>query len=191
MHPLPDRSKPPHLPRAVRILPRRSSLRAGLAAAVALTAIFGWFAGQAHGPLPRPLAWIAIGLSALVAIGSAVRLVVQLPIIEASELGIAIWFHGPYRRPFFAPWSRVRAIVLTRARAADDAPGSVMRDALGIELTQDDRFQLPQHCPNDEVPVEGALRADLVWSSRSVSGSPRRWVELLQQMKSAYAEPAE
>jgi len=141
MHQFLDRSKPAPLPRAVRIFPRRRSLRTGLAAGVALTAVFVWFAGHARGELPRPLAWIAIGLSALVAIGSAVRLLLQLPIIEASELGIAIWFHGPYRRPFFAPWNRVRAIVLTRVRTVDHATGAALRDALGIELIQDHRFQ--------------------------------------------------
>jgi len=165
-------------------------LRAGLAAGVALTAVFVWFAGHARGELPRPVTWIAIGLSALVAIGSGVRLLLQLPIIEASELGIAVWFHGPYRRPFFAPWNRVRAIVLTRVRTADHATGAALRDALGIELIQDDQFHLPQGSSNDEIPVEGAPRADLAWSRRCVSGNLRHWVDLLQRMKSACAEPA-
>jgi hypothetical protein len=176
--------KPADLPRAVRIMPSRSGLWAGLAAGLAAAAVFGWLAPAAPGQVPIALCWIAFGLSALTAIGCGLRLLMQLPIIEASELGIAVWLHGPYRRPFFAPWSRVRAVSLTQVRSADAAPGAAARDALGIELDHNGESRPLQHRPHDELPVDGAARADLAWSSRSISGDLRRWVELLQQMKS-------
>lgn len=176
--------KPEHLPRAVRIMPRRSALWAALATGVVATAVFGWLARTPDGQLSIALCWIASGLSALTAIGFGLRLLLQLPIIEASELGIAIWLHGPYRRPFFAPWSHVKAIALTRVRSADAPAGAAARDALGIELNHERDFQPLQRAANDELLVEGAARADLAWSNHSISGDLQRWVELLQQMKS-------
>jgi len=177
-------SKPSDLPRAVRIMPSRSALWAGLAAGLASAVVFGWLARAPLGQLPIALCWIAFGLSALTATGCAWRRLMQLPIIEASELGIAVWPHGPYRRPFFAPWSRVRAVSLTQVRSAAAAPSAAARDALGIELDHDGESRPLPRSANDELPVDGAARADLVWSSRSISGDLRRWVELLQQMKS-------
>jgi hypothetical protein len=177
------------VPLAVRIMPRRAVLWAGLGAGLASAALLGWLAAHARaGPLSIGLCWVALGLCALIAIRSAVRLLIQLPLIEVSEVGIAVWLHGPYRRPFFAPWSRVRAVALTRVRNADAAPGAATREALGIELIPDQRLQQPL---NDELPIDGAPRADLAWSNRSISGDPRHWVELLQRMKSIYAEPQE
>jgi hypothetical protein len=131
----------------------------------------------------------ALVICALTAIGCGLRLVAQLPIIEASELGIAIWFHGPYRRPFFVPWSRVRAVVLTRVRPANSADRASVRNALGIELIADNHFPGPPQSAGREVPIDGAARADLAWSSRSIGGDVRRWARLLQQMKPAYADP--
>jgi hypothetical protein len=179
----------PDVPRGVRIMPRRSVLWAGLAAGLPSAALFGWLALASVSRFPGELGWIASGLCALIAIRSGLRLLIQLPLIEVSELGIAVWLHGPYRRPFFAPWSRVRAVALTQVRSPDAAPGAATLDALGIELNQDDRYPLLQRSANDEVPIDGALRADLAWSSRSISGDVRHWVELLQQMKSIYADP--
>ena len=167
-------------------MPSRFVLRVGLAASLTSTFAFFWLARGTHGWLPAPLYWTAFGLSALAAIGCALRPLLQLPLIEASEVGIAVWLHGPYRRPFFAPWSRVRAIRLTRVRSAG---GVAARDALGIELNHDDRFPLPARSARDELPVEGAAHADLAWSSRSISGDLRRWEAVLRRMKSAYAEP--
>ena len=119
-------------------------------------------------------------LFALLAIGCAFRLVAGLPIIEASELGIAIWFHGPYRRPFFAPWSRVHDIVLTRVGRGN---------ALGIELIEDELFRIPEFPNQSCAPVREAARAILAWSGRAIGGDPREWVELLQKMRSVYGEP--
>jgi len=135
----------------------------------------------------QTLLWAMLGFNAGLALLLGVRALVQLPIIEASELGIAIWFHGPYRRPFFAPWSRVRTIVLTQARSADAA--SALRDALGIELIQDNQFRLPADLPRDEVAA-GTEPADLVWSRARIRGNPRRWVELLSRMQAAGTESA-
>ena len=112
------------------------------------------------------------------------RLLIQLPIIEASELGIAVWLHGPYHRPVFVPWSHVRAVLLTQVRRADAPAGAAPRDALGIELNHPDRFRALPRPANDEVPVDSAAHADLAWSSRSISGDLRRWVELLQAIRS-------
>jgi hypothetical protein len=167
-------------------MPSRFILRAGMAASLTSTLAFFWLARSTHGWLPAPLCWTAFGLSALAAIGCALRLLLQLPLIEASEFGIAIWLHGPYRRPFFAPWSRVRAVRLTHVRSAS---GVAARDALGIELNRDDRFPLPARSASDEVPVDDAAQADLAWSSRSISGDLRRWEAVLQQMRSAYGPP--
>ena len=187
MNPSREPSKPAPLPRVVRIPPRRAGSQAALAAGLVSAALCGWLAHQPPRGLPAALLWIALGLSALLAAGSGLRLLLQLPLIEASELGIAIWFHGPYRRPFFAPWSRVRAIVLTRARPADGA--SAPRDALGIELIQDERFALPHEADVPETTVHGAAHADLVWSRRCIGGDPGQWVQRLQAMQRAYTEP--
>jgi hypothetical protein len=181
--------QPTDVPLAVRIMPRRAVLWAGLGAGLASAGFSGWLAHAAAGPLRIAFCWIAFGLCALIAIRSGVRLLIQLPLIEVSEVGIAVWLHGPYRRPFFAPWSRVRGVALTQVRSADAAPGAAAREALGIELTPDHRLQPLQRPRNDELPIDGAPRADLAWSSRSISGHPRHWVELLQRMKSIYAEP--
>jgi hypothetical protein len=178
-----DSSKPADLPLTVRIMPTRSALWAGFDAGVASMVIFGWLAHDRNRALPSSLVWIVIGVSALIALGSGLRLLVQLPVIEASELGIAVWPYGPYRRPFFAPWSRVRAVALTQVRRANEATGAAARDALGVELNHDEQLVVPRS-PSSELPVEGAARADLAWSNRSISGDLQRWVELLQQMKS-------
>ena len=174
------------VPLAVRIMPRRAVLWAGLGAGLASAALLGWLAHTRAGPLPIGFWWIASALCALIAVRSAVRLLIQLPLIEVSEVGIAVWVHGPYRRPFFAPWTQVRGIALTQVRSTDAAPGAAAREALGIELAADQRLQRPL---NDERPIDGAPPADLAWSSRSISGDPRHWVKLLQRMKSIYAEP--
>ena len=187
MNPSREPSKPARLPRAVRIPPSRTGARAALVAGFASAALCGWLAHDPPRGLPAALFWSTLGVSALVAAGSGLRLLLRLPLIEASELGIAIWFHGPYRRPFFAPWSRVRTIVLTRARPADGA--SAPRDALGIELIQDERFAIPREAHVAETPVHGAAHADLVWSRRSIGGDPGQWVQLLQSMQRAYTEP--
>ncbi len=176
------------LPRTVRILPGRFRSWAGLAGGLALAVIFLWLAIGSPGRAAAIFNWLALACLVLTATGPGLRLLLQLPLIEASELGIAIWLNGPYRRPFFAPWKRVRAIVLTKARSAQAADGSGARDALGIELDQDDAFRLPPMPPQAEVPVGGAQRADLVWSSRSISGDPRRWVDLLARMKAAHTD---
>jgi hypothetical protein len=178
-------SKPPDVPLFVRIMPTRSTLWTGFAASFVLMAIFGWLAHETPGQLSTATFGLLAGLSALGAVGSGLRLLLQLPIIEASELGIAVWLYGPYRRPFFAPWSRVRAVALTRVRGVDASIGNAARDALGIELN-DERFDVPR-TSSGEVPVDGAAPANLAWSSRLISGDPRRWVALLQAMKKAYA----
>jgi len=176
-----------HVPLAVRIMPRRSVLWAGLGASLALAALLGWLAHASEGHLVIALCWIGFAVCALIAIRSGLRLLIQLPLIEVSELGIAVWLGGPYHRPFFAPWRRVRAIALTRVRTADGPPGAAPREALGIELIPDDRpLQRPR---NSELPIDGAPRADLAWSRRAISGDPRHWVEQLQRMQSIYAEP--
>jgi hypothetical protein len=189
MFPSVDRSSPAELPRVLRIMPNGVFLRVGLAGSIALATVLGWLARDPHPLLAAALCWIGLGACVLGAAVCAVRLLLQLPVIEASELGIAIWFHGPFRRPFFAPWSRVRAVVLTQVRAANAAAGAG-RDALGIELVQDNQFRLPERRGSDEMPVDGAARADLAWSSRFIGGNLRRWVQLLQRAKSAYTDPA-
>jgi hypothetical protein len=152
------------LPRAVRILPSRLALRGGLAAGLMLCSGL-ILLGAPHGGREPGLAligyWAGLAAGAAAALGCAVGLVLQLPVIEATELGIAVWLEGPYRRPFFAPWSHVRSIVL---RA--DPTG---RRALGIELNAD------------------AAHADLAWPTRSISGDARRWVETLTLMKKTYS----
>jgi hypothetical protein len=164
-------------------MPSRLPLWAGFVGGVASTAIFGWLAHEPHRELAFAPIWFLMAVSILIALGSGLRLLLQLPIIEASELGIAVWLYGPYRRPFFAPWSHVRAVVVTQVRGAKAARASAPRDALGIELVQGDRVRLPRSPVNDELPIDGAAPADLAWSRRLISGNIRRWVDLLQTMK--------
>jgi hypothetical protein len=175
---------PVELPLSVRIMPSRSFLRVGLAAGVALMLLSGWLADAPGGGLM--LVWFALGLGTLAALASGLRLLLQLPVIEASELGIAVWLYGPYRSPFFAPWSRVRAVALTQVSRPDAGARAAARDALGIELNRDGSTDLPRLVPDGERPINGAARADLAWSNRSINGDLRRWVALLQAMKKAY-----
>ena len=175
------------LPLAVRIMPPRTGLWATLWAGVSTTLLLS-LAGRPTGEPLKAIWWLAVSLAAACSIGSALRLLLQLPVIEASEFGIAVWLHGPYRRPFFAPWSRVRAIALTQARRADAAPGAGALDAVGIELECDDRFTPPPRLADGEIPIAGAARADLVWSKRSICGDARYWVDLLRQMKLSHSE---
>lgn len=177
---------PIDLPLSVRIMPSRSFLRAALVAGLVLMLLFGWLAGTLGRGLM--LIWFALGLGTLAALASGLRLLLQLPIIEASELGIAVWLHGPYRSPFFAPWSRVHAVTLTQVGRPDAGAGAAARDALGIELNRDGSTDLPHPVPDGERPIDGAARADLAWSNRSINGDLRRWVELLQAMKKAYED---
>lgn len=176
------------LPRAVRILPSRFALRAGLAAGLILCSGLVLHGVPPAGRDPGLALigyWAGLVAGAGAAIGCAVRLVLQLPVIEASELGIAVWLEGPYRRPFFAPWSHVRSIVLTRVRPG----GAAACDALGIELDQDDRVRLPPAASGRPAPEAGAAPADLAWPARSIHGDPHRWVEVLERMKAAYGGP--
>ena len=170
-------------------MPRGGTGWAQLLMGLAAVSALAWVLGGARSPLRQPLAWAMLALTVALAVLVAVRALLRLPIIEASELGIAIWLHGPYRSPFFAPWKRVRAIVLTQARSTAAGARAATREALGIELIQDDQFHLPPYLRRPEVVV-GAPRADLVWSSASIRGDPRRWVELLERMKGASTEPA-
>jgi hypothetical protein len=183
------------LPQIVRISPNRTALRVAFGAGLVLSSILlfrGAPVRHPDDPVLATLYWICLGAALLTMVGCGWRLLVQLPIIEASELGIAIWFGGPYRRPFFAPWGRVRAIVLTQVRPRNGvaAPRSTL-PALGIELDCDDRFRLPQEAAHTDIPIGGAARADLAWSGRSIGGDVRRWVELLERMRSIYGESAQ
>jgi hypothetical protein len=181
----------PDLPRSVRIPPNRSMLGLGLVAGLiglAILAARGSLASSPRGLADTVASWAAFALFALLGVGCAFRLAAGLPIIEASELGIAIWLHGPYHRPFFAPWSRVRAIVLTQVARSRRAGGAGQCDALGIQLVLDEQFHIPDFRDDAHAPVRDAPRADLAWSSRAIGGDVREWVELLQQMKSAYAD---
>ena len=178
----------PPVPRVVRIMPSRTALWAAIATGLTLTLVFGWLAANPYARVPTALCWLALGVSVVVAIGSSLRLLLQLPLIEASELGIAIWLHGPYRRPFFAPWSRVQSIGLTQVRGRQRM---ARRDALGIALIHDDQFHLPALSERGELPVDGAPRADLAWSNRLISGDLRDRVKMLQQMRSVCEGMAE
>ena len=174
------------LPRAIRILPTRLVPRAGIGAGLSLCSGLALYGPPPAGDAKLALIayWAAIAAGAITAIGCAVRLVLQLPVIEASELGIAVWLQGPYHRPFFAPWSRVRSIVLTRT----GPDGTLGGDSLGIELAPDDRAQLPSVAAAHGAPAGAVTR--LAWSTHAISGDARRWVELLGRMKKAYDEPA-
>jgi hypothetical protein len=149
------------------------------------TVVWAW--QDPRSALGHTLLWVMLGFNAGLALLLGLRVLVQLPLIEASELGIAIWLNGPYRRPFFAPWSRVRAIVLTQARGP--GVGGAVRDALGIELIQDSQLCLPADLPRAETAA-GAEPVDLVWSRARIRGNPVRWVELLSRMKAAGTDPA-
>jgi len=193
MNPAPH-STPGGLPQIVRISPNRTAPRVAFGAGLVLSAILllrGPAVRHPDDPVLATLYWIAVGAGLLTMVGCGWRLLVQLPIIEASELGIAIWFSGPYRRPFFAQWGRVRAVVLTQVQTgkAGAAPGSTS-PALGIELDCDDRFRLPDEAAHTDIPIGGAPRADLAWSGRSIGGDVRRWVEVLERMRSTYGESA-
>jgi hypothetical protein len=183
------------LPLAVRIPPNGTASWIGLGVGLtwlSILALLGSFAAGSYSiSMSRPWYWSALAVCALTAIGCGLRLLTRLPIIEATELGIATWVQGPYRSPFFVPWSRVRAVVLTRVSGADPRGLAGVRDAVGIELIQDEQFRVPERMAKAEVPVDGAARADLAWSNRSIGGDLRRWADLLRQMRSAYTEPTE
>jgi hypothetical protein len=180
----PQQPIPAELPRVVRIF--RSAPWLWASAGLALFLVFVLLLAP---PMRGPRLWIPIGvILTLSGLGWGLRLLIRLPIIEASELGIAIWFHGPYRRPFFVPWSRVRAVVLTRVRPADSRSRAGVRNALGIELIHGDQSPLPPTASR-ETPVDGAPAAHLAWSNRSIDGDLRQWARLLQQMKLVYADP--
>ncbi len=180
------------LPLSVRIHPNRARLRAGALAGLTLAVLVALpgapIAGLIGADTPALKALLVVA-ALLLAAGCGFRLIAMLPIIEASELGIAIWFHGPYRRPFFAPWSRVRAIVLTEVLSARGARQS----ALGLDFVKDTEFPAPPPAAGARAPAPRAAHADLAWPARSLSGDARQWVALLQKMQSAHggrAEPA-
>jgi len=189
MHPNPVRQRPSDLPWSVRIMPSGGAGWAKVLIGLGAVSTLAWAWHGSRSPLGQELFWATLWLTVGLAILFAVRALLALPIIEASELGIAIWLYGPYRRPFFAPWKRVRAIVLTQARSTTAGARATVRDALGIELIQDDQFHLPSNLSRAEVRA-GEAPADLVWSSASIRGDPRRWVELLERMKVAGTEAA-
>ncbi len=181
----------PDLPRSVRIPPNRSMLRLGLVAGLvglAILAAHGWLASNPRGLADTAATWAGLASFALIGVGCAFRLAAGLPIIEASELGIAIWFHGPYRRAFFAPWSRVRAVVLIQVAHSRRWGGAGRCDALGIQFVQDDQFHIPDFRDAAHAPLRDPPRADLAWSSRAIGGDLREWVKRLQQLKSAYTD---
>jgi hypothetical protein len=188
MNPSQDPPKPSDLPWAVRIMPTRNTWWGSVLIGLGIVSVLLWAWHDPRSPLGRELFWATLGLNVATAILLAGRALLQLPMIEASELGIAIWLYGPYRRPFFAPWKRVRTIVLTQARGAR-RPRAPMRPALGIGLVQDSQFHLPPNLRCAETAA-GAEPADLVWSSARIRGDPRRWVELLQRMKHACTQAA-
>jgi len=107
-------------------------------------------------------------LAGLVLMGRcAFQWVARLPAIEFSELGVCAWLHGPYRRPFFVPWNRVRA-----ARRGSATPGAnastVIRaaDALCLQIAEDDEFRIPAIAAGARMPVRGAGPSELAWPQR-------------------------
>jgi hypothetical protein len=185
------------LPLVVRILPGRRHLRTGLAFGLSLAALFSgllaWMPDAARA-LPRALHWAGVGAGLGIAATCVVKLVAQLPVIEVSELGIAIWFLGPYRGPFFAPWSRVSSVGLTRV----ECPGPLGRrpvDALAIRIVEDGGFRFPALPADLTVPIRGAPGAELAWPDGAIAGRLQTWVTLMKSLKSAHdsahvAQPA-
>lgn len=180
-----DSSTAGNLPLSLRIFPPRAALWWGLSASFGLSLVFLAVAPAASAG--RSWALVAAACAGLFC---GWRLLVQLPLIEASEYGIAIWFHGPYRNPYFTPWSRVRCVVLTRSAPSGAALEGRGRQALGVQLQADARLAAPPLGPQAEVAVAGAPGADLAWSSRSIAGKPAAWVALLQQMHRVYGAAA-
>ena len=191
MSQLSEGRRPQDLPLSVRIPRNRTMLRLGLSAALTALAVLvvqAWPGSNPRVPVSVSAFWAAFALFALIGAACAFRLVASLPVIEASELGIAIWLRGPYFRPFFAPWSRVRAVVLTTVARWPRA-GARHRTALGIVLIQDDGFRIPDFRHSAQAPALDAPHADLAWSSRAIGGDLSHWVDLLQRMKAADTQP--
>ena len=169
------------LPPSIRILPNRVRLRVGLAAGLGLAVALGSFPTWVPGAAWKH--WAAASVCLAIAVWCAVEMFVQLPIIEASELGVAIWFHGPYKRPFFVPWSRVSQVGLTQVTRSR-GPLRRQVDALAIVIIEDGEFRIPAIPRMANAPVRGSRPAELAWSARELDGSPRRWAALMQAMKS-------
>lgn len=98
-------------PPRLRVYESRRALRAGVA--LGLAATIG-FASRAM--------WIAAPAAALLALGCGLLWFVRLPVLEFSEFGASVFLNGPFRRPLFAPWPRVRAV----QRERDAGSGEVL-----------------------------------------------------------------
>jgi hypothetical protein len=165
-------------PLVIRVMPSRRWPRVGVACGIGLALL----AVALRGVTP-PTASIALfGIGALLAVAAAARMIAQLPIIEVTELGIALWLQGPYRRPFFAPWGRVRSIGLVRIASQRSAR------ALSIEFVEDGAFRVPQPPAGAHAPVRGADPVTLSWPSDAIDGTATTWVRRMSAMRGAELE---
>jgi hypothetical protein len=162
-------------PPRLRVYASRTRLRVGLAAGVA--AAVGPLAAphllSALGPelgalAPAPgLRWIGVLAGLFLVVRCAYQWVARLPVIEFSELGVCAWLHGPYHRPFFVPWKRVKAAHRGSTLPGTDA-GTVIRahDALCLQIEEDDGLRIPPIAAGTRMPVRGAGPSELAWPER-------------------------
>jgi hypothetical protein len=180
------------LPLRLRILPGRRPLQAGLALGLALAVLcLGLRVAAPAAPWARPLVahWAGALAGLAIAAGCAIRMFIQLPVIEVTELGIAIWLRDPLAGPFFIPWRRVRSVALTRVRRPGLGGGSV--EALAIRIIEDAAFRFPALAPERATPVRGSEPSELAWPAGSLAGRLPSWVRMMQALRAAHdAQPA-
>jgi hypothetical protein len=161
-------------PLVIRILPNRRRLRLGTLGGLALSAAslvlrFGGFAATpASTAIALPLGIAGVCLAAV----CAARMLLQLPIIEVTELGVAAWLQGPYRHPFFMPWSRIRSISgRSRSNMASGAASrAAERLVAAIELDADS----PAHRTGGNA---------LTWPAAAIDGAAAHWAERMLAMR--------
>jgi hypothetical protein len=110
-------------PPRLRVYANRRWLRIGVALGLAGSAGFA-LAAQ----------WLFALAAALLALWCGVLWFARLPLLEFSEFGACLFLNGPYRRPFFAPWTRVGAVGRERRAGGD---------SLVLDLTDGDPLHWP------------------------------------------------
>jgi hypothetical protein len=160
-------------PPRLRVYASRARLRFGLAAGtmavvgpLAAPHLLAVLAPGHHAPAPA-LRWIGVLAGLFLVLRCVYQWVARLPVIEFSELGVCVWMHGPYHRPFFVPWNRIRAA--HRGSTLEDASaGTLIRDAdaLCLQIDEDDRVRIPDIAAGARMPVRGAGPSELAWPER-------------------------
>jgi hypothetical protein len=173
------------MPLRLRIRPGRRHLWAGVAFGLALAALsLGLRIAMPAWTRPPAVQWAGTLAGLAIAGACALRMFLQLPVIEVTELGIAIWFFSPLSGPFFIPWRRVRSVALTRVARTGRAGGSV--EALAIRIAEDATFHFPPLPADRKAPVRGREPSELAWPAGTLAGRLPDWIETMQALRAAH-----